>query len=144
MTSCFYSSGLFLTLVMTLISISLLFATLVINIKKRGDHHPSTDVPLFLINLCRNYLARVTCTQLLTSRELYDNCAMYVWVSLVLSCDVFTALDGSSQTNRSIKLFMSVTYSEHAVQWKLRPKKRIATGKIYSKPTPIEDHSDVI
>ncbi|KAK2179144.1 hypothetical protein NP493_510g02027 [Ridgeia piscesae] len=68
--------GLFLTLVMTLISISLLFATLVINIKKRGDHHPSTDVPLFLINLCRNYLARVTCTQLLTSRELYDNCAM--------------------------------------------------------------------
>ena len=48
-----------MTLVMTLNSISLVFATLVINIKKKGDRKPCPNVPHLVMALCKNYLAKV-------------------------------------------------------------------------------------
>ena len=70
-------SGLFLTLVMTLNSISLLFATLVINIKKKGERKPCPEVPRVLLLLCKKFLAKITCTTMLTYYDFYDRCDDY-------------------------------------------------------------------
>ena len=60
---------------MTLNSISLLFSTLIINIKKKGDRNPCPQVPIVLMKLCTNFLAKVTCTTLVTHYDVYDLCA---------------------------------------------------------------------
>ena len=67
-------SVLFLTMVMTLNAMSLLFATLVINIKKKGDREFCPEVPHYLMFICKRFLARVTCTKLLTYYDIYDSC----------------------------------------------------------------------
>ena len=67
-------AGLFLTLVMTLNSISLLFATLVINIKKKGERKPCPEVPPLVLAICRRVLARITCTRMLSFFDFYDIC----------------------------------------------------------------------
>ena len=69
-----YFSGLFLTLVMTLNSISLLCATLVINIKKKGERIPCPEVPPILLKFCSKVLAKVTCSKMLTFWDFYDIC----------------------------------------------------------------------
>ena len=60
---------------MTLNSISLLFSTLIINIKKKGERNPCPEVPRILMKLCQNFLAKVTCTTLVTHYDVYDMCA---------------------------------------------------------------------
>ena len=55
---------------------SLLFATLVINIKKKGERKPCPEVPQLLLKFCQKFLARVTCTRLLTYFDLYDYCEL--------------------------------------------------------------------
>lgn len=73
-TSVRFVSGLFLTLVMTLNSISLLFATLVINIKKKGERKPCPEVPPLILTFCKVVLARITCTRMLNFFDFYDIC----------------------------------------------------------------------
>ena len=69
-----FLTGLFLTLVMTLNSISLVFATLVINIKKKGDRTACPNVPRLILTFCKRYLARLTHTRLLTFYDFYETC----------------------------------------------------------------------
>ena len=61
-------------MVMTLNAVSLLFATLVINIKKKGDRALCPEVPRLLMLFCRRFLAKITCTKMLTYYDLYDSC----------------------------------------------------------------------
>ena len=69
-----FLTGLFLTLVMTLNAISLVFATLVINIKKKGDRFNSPCVPDLVLKICKKFLAKITCTQFMTFYEFYGSC----------------------------------------------------------------------
>ena len=73
-TPALYNLVVFLTLVMTLISISLLFATLTINVKKAGDRHPVPVVPRSLLYFCTRYLVRGTCASLIKAEAVYGIC----------------------------------------------------------------------
>ncbi|KAK2144318.1 hypothetical protein LSH36_768g01001 [Paralvinella palmiformis] len=68
--------GLFLTLVMTLNAISLVFATLVINIKKKGDRLNCPCVPDLVLKFCRMILAKITCTPFINFYEFYGFCEL--------------------------------------------------------------------
>ena len=59
---------------MTLNAMSLLFATLVINIKKKGDRAFCPEVPHYLMVICKRFLSKITCTKLVTYYDLYDSC----------------------------------------------------------------------
>ncbi len=59
---------------MTLNAISLVFATLVINIKKKGDRKRCPQVPGALLTLCKHVLSKVTCTSFLSFYEFYGYC----------------------------------------------------------------------
>ena len=74
MHALFIFTGLFLTLVMTLNAVSLVCATLVINIKKKGDRKPCPEVPNVLYRLCRDVLGRITCTYMGTYYDFYKQC----------------------------------------------------------------------
>ena len=65
---------MFLTLVMTLNAISLMCATLVINIKKKGDLRYCPHVPARVLRFCRDVLGRVTCTPFVNFYHYYGNC----------------------------------------------------------------------
>lgn len=67
-------AGLFLTLVMTLNSLSLMFATMVINIKKKGDRKPCQAVPDSILLFCQKVLAKITFTRKLEFRDFYTTC----------------------------------------------------------------------
>lgn len=54
--------GVFMLIVMTFNCVSLIMATIVMNIKKRGDDSPCPDVPLWLFSLCHYVFGRVVCT----------------------------------------------------------------------------------
>ncbi|XP_074651645.1 neuronal acetylcholine receptor subunit alpha-5-like [Tubulanus polymorphus] len=54
--------GIFLTMVTTLNSISLVMATIIMNIKKRSDKNPCPPVPIFVMRFCECVLGRITCT----------------------------------------------------------------------------------
>ena len=73
--SLFYIPGIFLTMVMTLNSISLIIATLVINVKKKGERKPPPIMPRWFLRFCVIYLARVTCTRPITTTDyIYPKC----------------------------------------------------------------------
>ena len=72
-----------MTLVMTLNSISLVFATLVINIKKKGERKPCPEVPPIVLFVCKKLLARITCTRMFSFFDFYEMCEPEV-----PSCDV--------------------------------------------------------
>ncbi|KAK7463967.1 hypothetical protein BaRGS_00038049 [Batillaria attramentaria] len=57
--------GVFLFVVMTFNCISLIMATIVMNIKKRGDEKHCPDVPSWLLWICHHVLSRVVCTRYL-------------------------------------------------------------------------------
>ena len=59
---------------MTLNSLSLMFATLVINIKKKGDRKPCQAVPECILWFCHKVLARITFTRKLEFRDFYTTC----------------------------------------------------------------------
>ncbi len=59
---------------MTLNSISLVCATLVINIKKKGERKPCSEVPPWLLKFCVKFLGPITCTRMLNFWDLYDIC----------------------------------------------------------------------
>jgi hypothetical protein len=61
-TSRLYVAGVFLTLVMTLNAVSLVCATLVINVKKQSDMCFCPSVPRPVLTFCRAVLGRLTCT----------------------------------------------------------------------------------
>ncbi|CAL1526681.1 unnamed protein product [Lymnaea stagnalis] len=54
--------GVFMLIVMTFNCVSLIMATIVMNIKKRGDDSPCPDVPVWLFSLCHYVFGRVVCT----------------------------------------------------------------------------------
>ncbi|KAK3603124.1 hypothetical protein CHS0354_027912 [Potamilus streckersoni] len=54
--------GVFLLLVMTLNCVSLIMATIVINIKRRSQLDPIPPVPPLILSFCENYLSKVVCT----------------------------------------------------------------------------------
>ncbi|GFR89970.1 neuronal acetylcholine receptor subunit alpha-9-like precursor [Elysia marginata] len=54
--------GVFMLVVMTFNCVSLIMATIVMNIKKLGDDSPCPDVPRWLFVLCHHVLGRVVCT----------------------------------------------------------------------------------
>ena len=59
---------------MTLNSISLVFATLVINIKKKGDRKYCPCVPEIVLKICKEFLSKMTCTPFFNFYELYGHC----------------------------------------------------------------------
>lgn len=69
-----FLAGMFLTLVMTLNALSLVFATLVINLKKKGDRFFCTPVPYCLLVLCKRFLAKLTCTRFFNYHQFYGDC----------------------------------------------------------------------
>ena len=56
------AAGVFMLVVMTFNCVSLIMATIVMNIKKLGDDSPCPDVPRWLFALCHHVLGRVVCT----------------------------------------------------------------------------------
>ena len=61
---------------MTLNAISLVFATLVINIKKKGDRPNCPCVPDLVLKFCRMILAKITCTPFIDFYEFYGFCEL--------------------------------------------------------------------
>ena len=61
-------------LVMTLNSFSLVIATIVINLKKRGDTRPCPEVPEAVLIFCSKVLAKLTFTRKLEFRDFYSTC----------------------------------------------------------------------
>ena len=59
---------------MTLNAVSLVVATLVINVKKKGDRKGCPRVPQILLKLCHGCLAKLTCTTMITNENLYRDC----------------------------------------------------------------------
>lgn len=59
---------------MTLNAISLVCATVVINVKKKGDLVCCPYVPGSVLNFCRNVLARIVCTTFVNYEEYYGCC----------------------------------------------------------------------
>jgi hypothetical protein len=59
---------------MTLNALSLVFATLVINLKKKGDRHRCPPVPRLLLTVCKRYLAKATCTPFFNFYQFYGQC----------------------------------------------------------------------
>ncbi|KAK7116431.1 neuronal acetylcholine receptor subunit alpha-10-like [Littorina saxatilis] len=57
--------SVFLFMVMTFNCISLIMATIVMNIKKRGDEKQCPDVPTWMLWLCHNVLSKIVCTRYL-------------------------------------------------------------------------------
>ena len=55
-------AGVFIFLVMTLNCISLIMATLVMSIKKRSTLKPVPQVPPLMLQICKRYLGKITCT----------------------------------------------------------------------------------
>lgn len=47
---------------------------MIINIKKKGERNPCPEVPRLLMKLCQNFLAKLTCTSLVTYYDVYDLC----------------------------------------------------------------------
>ncbi|ELT87820.1 hypothetical protein CAPTEDRAFT_221696 [Capitella teleta] len=66
--------GVFLTLVMTLNALSLVFATLVINIKKKGDRYRCPPVPRCMLTVCKSFLAKLTFTPFFNFYQFYGHC----------------------------------------------------------------------
>lgn len=61
--------GTFLVMVMTLNSISLVMATVVMHVKKRGDQDPVPEVPRLLWSLACRVLGPITCSRRLDDSE---------------------------------------------------------------------------
>lgn len=61
--------GTFLVMVMTLNSISLVMATVVMHVKKRGDQEPVPEVPTVLWTVACRVLGPITCTSRLDDSE---------------------------------------------------------------------------
>lgn len=57
--------SVFLFMVMTFNCISLIMATIIMNIKKRGDEKQVPDVPSWILWLCHNVLSKIVCTRYL-------------------------------------------------------------------------------
>ncbi|XP_055864305.1 neuronal acetylcholine receptor subunit beta-3-like isoform X1 [Biomphalaria glabrata] len=54
--------GVFMLIVMTFNCVSLIMATIVMNIKKRGDECPCPNVPSWLFGVCHHVIGRIVCT----------------------------------------------------------------------------------
>ncbi|KAH9495404.1 Neuronal acetylcholine receptor subunit alpha-2 [Bulinus truncatus] len=54
--------GVFMLIVMTFNCVSLIMATIVMNIKKRGDDCPCPNVPAWLFAVCHHFIGKVVCT----------------------------------------------------------------------------------
>ena len=76
-------TGVFMLVVMTFNCVSLIMATIVMNIKKLGDDSPCPDVPRWLFALCHHVLGRVICTP-------------YIWAADT-KCSLPTAYRSKSQ-----------------------------------------------
>ena len=55
---------------MSLNCISLITATMVMNIKRRAQHDPIPQVSPWLLYICENYLSKITCTSLLNWKRM--------------------------------------------------------------------------
>ncbi|GFO36506.1 neuronal acetylcholine receptor subunit alpha-10 [Plakobranchus ocellatus] len=77
--------GVFMLVVMTFNCVSLIMATIVMNIKKLGDDNPCPDVPRWLFALCQHVLGRAVCTP-------------YLWTG-----DASPAINGNRITTRGIE-----------------------------------------
>ncbi|XP_064621048.1 neuronal acetylcholine receptor subunit alpha-10-like [Lineus longissimus] len=55
--------GIFLTMVMTMNSVSLIMATCIMNLKKRGERKRPPQVPRKVLDICKKVLGKITCTK---------------------------------------------------------------------------------
>lgn len=94
---------------MTLNAISLVCATVVINVKKKGDLKYCPDVPDPVMNFCRNVLGRLMCTRFISYHKYYGYCEQTIDSSQMPAADKSITCEES--TNSQTKVFKS-TISE--------------------------------
>lgn len=94
---------------MTLNAISLVCATVVINVKKKGDLRYCPDVPDSIMNFCRNGLGRLMCTRFVSYHRYYGNCEQTMDSSQTRAADKSFVSDDSSDSQQTKALNSELT-----------------------------------